>query len=152
MSSVKIAIDPGIKGAMAVRDSSGHVAVFKFTTESDMRDQVEQIKWKYQNSQVSHRITAVLEKVRSMPNQGVTSVFTFGSNYGYWRGILQANRISFREVRPQEWQKGLIPAKLKGKENQPNRKRHLKQLAQERYPDIKVTLDTADALLMLDNA
>jgi hypothetical protein len=149
MSSIKIAIDPGIMGAMAVRDSGGHVAVFRFTTEPEMRDLMEKFVI-YKDR--GYRITAALEKVRSMPGQGGTSIFTFGSNYGFWRGILLANRISFREVRPQDWQKGLIPAKLAGKDNQPKRKRHLKQLAQERYPDLKVTLYTADALLMLDNA
>jgi hypothetical protein len=72
-------------------------------------------------------------------------MFTFGANYGFWRGALQAAKIPFFEVMPKQWQKGLVSPKIKGAD----RKRALLQLAKERYPKIKVTLATADALLML---
>jgi len=94
-------------------------------------------------------IRAVLERVHSMPAQGVSSTFKLGANYGYWRGVLQGLRIPFREVTPQKWQRAvLVPGKLQG----PERKRALKQVAQERFPQLKVTLKTADALLMLNEA
>ena len=92
------------------------------------------------------QISAILERVHAMPGQGVTSMFSFGANYGYWRGVLQGLRIPFTEVHPRTWQKGLMLGKVQGAE----RKRKLKQVASERYPDQKVTLKNADALLLLE--
>lgn len=47
----------------------------------------------------------VLEKVSAMPGQGVTSMFNFGQNFGYIRGVLEANRIPYELVPPQKWKK-----------------------------------------------
>ena len=142
MNKIRIAIDPGKSGAMAIMYPSGDPYAIPFTTESEMRDELETVL-QFDSVTEYH---AVLEKVHAMPGQGVTSMFTFGANYGFWRGLLQGLRIPFDEVRPQEWQKGLnIKQGLKGAE----RKRALKQIASERYPRMKVTLKTADALLML---
>lgn len=47
----------------------------------------------------------VLEKVGARPGQGVTSMFNFGQNYGYIRGVLEANRIPYELVPPQKWKK-----------------------------------------------
>lgn len=51
---------------------------------------------------------AILEKVASMPGQGVKSVFSFGINYGMWQAILASLCISYQMMPPQQWQKGLI--------------------------------------------
>jgi crossover junction endodeoxyribonuclease RuvC len=47
--------------------------------------------------------------------QGIVSTFTFGTNYGIWKGILAACGIPFLEPRPSEWMKGLFK-KVDGKE------------------------------------
>lgn len=58
---------------------------------------------------------AVIEWVRSSPQMGVASAFTFGCNYGKLLMALTAVGISFEEVRPQVWQKALlIPPRRKG--------------------------------------
>lgn len=49
-----------------------------------------------------------LERVASRPGQGVSSVFTFGTNYGTWQGLLSALSIPYVMPTPQAWQKGLI--------------------------------------------
>ena len=46
-----------------------------------------------------------LEKVHAMPKQGSVSMFTFGENYGWWKGLLEAFRISYQEIPPQTWKK-----------------------------------------------
>lgn len=46
---------------------------------------------------------AVIEKVSSMPKQGIAGAFRFGEQYGAIQGILCAFRISQRFIRPQEW-------------------------------------------------
>ena len=144
-NKIRIAIDPGVGGAMAVQYPDGKIVATAFDCEATMRDELETVL-AYDDTCEVH---AVLERVRSMPGQGVKSMFTFGQNYGYWRGVLQGLRIPFHEVLPREWQRGLlISGKLKGAE----RKKALQQIAKERFPHLKVTLKTADALLMLNEA
>ena len=87
---------------------------------------------------------AVIELVHSMPKQGVKSCFTFGEGYGKWLGILAANKIPYIQVSPQKWQKfyGTLNKDRKERKNQ------LKHLAQQRFPEIKIPLPTADAILL----
>lgn len=49
-------------------------------------------------------LTVAIEKVHSMPKQGVASSFTFGKGYGIWLGILSALEIRHVLVTPQRWQ------------------------------------------------
>lgn len=48
---------------------------------------------------------ACVEHVGAMPGQGVTSMFTFGQNFGFIQGVLTAYGIPFELVRPQKWKK-----------------------------------------------
>jgi crossover junction endodeoxyribonuclease RuvC len=141
---IKIAIDPGASGAMAIRYPDGAVVVhdFKQLGEAGIRDELE-TALQYDDTTV---IEAVMERVHSFPGQGVASTFKFGANYGFWRGLLQGLRVPFREITPQQWQKPLGI----GKKEKADRKRALKQLAAERYPQIRVNLNNADALLLLE--
>lgn len=51
------------------------------------------------------RAVCCLERVGAMPGQGVNSMFNFGMNYGFIRGLLEANEIPYQVVRPQDWKK-----------------------------------------------
>lgn len=57
-------------------------------------------------------ITVYLEAVAAMPQQGVSSVFSFGDTFGCIRGVVQALGLSMTLVRPTVWKKyhGLIGA------------------------------------------
>lgn len=46
-----------------------------------------------------------IEKVHAMPHQGSVSMFTFGENYGWLKGVFDAYRIPYQEVTPQKWKK-----------------------------------------------
>lgn len=143
---IKIAIDPGQSGAMAVRWPDGSTVAYDFETEADMVSELRSIR---ENSEMTDTpVNALLERVASRPAQGVASVFKFGSNYGFWRGALQGIGISFYELTPQQWQNkvGGVPTTVQGAD----RKRKLKQIAAERYPNHRVTLKNADALLMVE--
>lgn len=84
---------------------------------------------------------AVLEFVRSSPQMGVVSAFTFGQGYGGLKMALAACGIPYEEVLPAKWQKAL-GCRTGGDKNVSKRK------AQELYPAIKITHATADALLL----
>ena len=140
---ISIGIDVGKSGGVAIIDSikskNAPIQAVKCPeTVKDMSKVIEWHKWE------SRDMLCVIEKVHSMPKQGVKSMFTFGKNFGQWLGILTAFEIPYIEVTPQKWMKyyGAMPKEKK------ERKTHLKHLAQSLYPTVNVTLHTADAILM----
>jgi crossover junction endodeoxyribonuclease RuvC len=108
--SVYIGIDPGQTGAMAMIEGVAGkvVAVVDYPGTPDGAAEVLR-KW-----QSSFNIKlATLEIVHSMPGQGVVSTFSFGANFGAYRGILAALMIPSIGVAPRTWAKllGLQPTK-----------------------------------------
>lgn len=92
---IYIGIDPGKSGALAVISDDGSVSIVPFDPET----------YKATLRYATGPTRAVLEHVTAMPGQGVTSMFNFGQNFGYIRGLLEANQISYELVRPQKWKK-----------------------------------------------
>ena len=90
-------------------------------------------------------LVAALEKVHSMPKQSAQSGFKFGWSYGFLRGLLVANRVSFREPSPQRWMKDLN-CRTGGDKNV------TKQKAHERWPKFssQITHAIADSLLLAE--
>lgn len=93
-----IGIDPGKKGAFAVMDISDVSIAYvlpwdekKFVNEMRIMDRGNSV--------------ACLEHVHAMPGQGVTSMFTFGENFGFIQGVLTAFGIPFELVDPKKWKK-----------------------------------------------
>jgi crossover junction endodeoxyribonuclease RuvC len=88
----------------------------------------------------------VVEKVHSMPKQGVASSFKFGTSYGIVIGVVAALEIPLFFAPPQEW-KGVMH--LIGKDKEAARK-----LAIERWPThsdlfrLKKHSDRAEAALI----
>jgi len=138
-----IGIDPGKSGGVGFIFDRSAVATPMPTTERDIYGLLA-------NMQSSHAPRAIIEKVHSMPKQGVVSSFTFGRNYGFLRGCLVALNISFREVPPQAWQRYLEIPKRKKDETQPQFKRRLVVVAQQMFPHLKLTQKTADAVLIAE--
>ena len=50
---------------------------------------------------------AFIERVGAMPNQGVTSVFSFGRSLGILEGAMACMAVPTTLVSPQAWQKGV---------------------------------------------
>lgn len=51
------------------------------------------------------RCKVFVENVHAMPNQGVTSMFTFGKSFGYILGVLDAFQMDVTLVDPRTWKK-----------------------------------------------
>ena len=87
----------------------------------------------------------VLEKVHSMPKQGVVSTFSFGTNYGWWLGVIDALQIPVHHVTPQAWTRSLPP------KTKPTDKPAL-QVARELFPGAplkwKKDHNRADAIMI----
>jgi hypothetical protein len=134
-----IGIDPGYSGGMALLSADGVLwAACKCDmTESDVADKLR--RW----TSGPHPCKAVIEKVHSMPKQGVSSSFKFGMSYGFLRGLLVGLKIPFEEVSPQRWQK-YMQCLTHGDKNVSKAK------AQQLFPSVKITHATADAILLAE--
>lgn len=134
---IYLGIDPGKSGGLAIIDvDTVFIGTFKFadSTEADL--------WRWLTDIHGLALArAVIEKVSSSPQMGVTSAFTFGRSYGFLRGMLTAACVPFAEVSPQKWQKAM-GCMTKGDKNVS------KAAAQRLYPNEKITHSVADALLL----
>lgn len=142
MKNLIIGIDPGKSGAFCEMWPDGKVDTFPMFSDSDMRDYFKAIIQ-------FNTPTVYLEQVGGFIGKAQPGhhMFVFGDGYGCIRGMLLAYHIKFELTRPQTWQRGIPGAQgLKG----PDRKRALKEHAARLFPNIKVTLGNADALLIAD--
>jgi crossover junction endodeoxyribonuclease RuvC len=138
ISKVFIGIDPGKAGGL-VAIHSGDIwtrvdAVPMPETERDIWEWIDK-------AVVVHPLIAkfaVIERVHSMPKQGVASTFTFGMWYGFLRGCLTAVGVPFEEVTPQTWMKELGVPGRKGCGNVRQGKNRLRGMAQQLFPDLKI--------------
>ena len=143
----QFAVDPGKSGGIAVRYPGDKVQAFKMPpTEGDLRDLFVRL-YNPDNPTVAN-----VEKVGGYiggPGAPGSAMFNFGRNHGFTLGLLSALYIRTELITPQQWQKRLSLGTSKGMK--PTEwKNKLKAEAQRRFPDMKVTLYTADALLILE--
>jgi hypothetical protein len=78
-----------------------------------------------------------------------SKIFPLAFNCGLVRGIAVSLRMPVILVRPQDWQKHFRLGTKGDTSGTTEWKNKLKAEAQRRYPHLKVTLKTADALLLL---
>ena len=132
-----IGIDPGNSGGIAYLVNKEIVCI-KFP--KDLKDLISILK----SLKKKYRCYAYMELVHSFPNQGVKSTFTFGENFGKWKGILETVGIDYKLIPPRVWMSyyGERP-----KEKQ-ERKKYLKLIAKKLYSNTHITLYTADAVLI----
>lgn len=133
-----IGIDPGKTGAVAILDDKG-----KYFDVLDF-DDPRLLETLTELSPVLN--FAFLEKVHSMPGQGVVSTFSFGENFGWWQGVLGAIGVPYVFVRPQDWMKRFSLQK-----SSPSDKPGL-EVARKLFPEAPLSLkkhhNRADALLI----
>lgn len=145
-----IGIDPGQSGAASIvlersRLITENQRVLHITfadkTEHDISYWFETVLTVYPRD----NIKAAIEKVHSMPKQGVSSSFKFGMSYGFLRGLIVAHKIPFVEVPPQTWQKSL-GCLSKGDKNV------TKAAAHKKWPMFasQITHKNADSLLIAE--
>jgi crossover junction endodeoxyribonuclease RuvC len=145
---LRIGIDPGLSGAIAVLEESGflhEVADMPIMELRKGRNQVNAAALsKILKRWAASDAMAYLEQVSAMPGQGVSSMFSFGCSYGIVQGVLAALTIPMVLVSPQSWKKR---AGLQGKD-----KDMARTLAIRLYPAAELSrkkdIGRADAILI----
>ena len=142
--TIFLGIDPGASGGIAVLDSDAREPGWVFPmpkTESDLEAEIA--KWR---PTVIGTTVAAIERVGGIPGQAAGASFKFGRSAGVIVGLLIAHKIPFVEVSPGKWMRhfGLYGRNL----TKTQRKNASKALAQKRFPGIKLTHATAEALLL----
>jgi crossover junction endodeoxyribonuclease RuvC len=144
-----ISIDPGLSGGLAYqRDGQPAQAVSMPPTEGDVLELLKE--WAADPAST----VAVIEEVSGFAGVGQpgSGMFKFGRGFGFLLGVLQTIGVRVELVRPQKWQKALSLGTASGCASKVAWKNKLKAAAQRLYPALKVTLATADALLILEYA
>ena len=96
-------VDPGLSGAIAF--------FFPVAPDRVAAEDMPVVAGEVDCATVAARISqmapafAIVERVASMPKQGVASTFKFGASYGAVRGILAALQIRTHLVAPAVWKK-----------------------------------------------
>lgn len=136
-----LGIDPGVNGGMCLLDQHQDVVMCEaWSSQSDFVDFIGRCQ-----EFAGDHLVAFVEKVASMPAQGVVSVFTFGENFGFIQGAIRSRFIPLELVLPKDWQ---TPLRLKKTASKTAHKNQLKDCANRFYPKAKWTLKTCDAYLI----
>lgn len=143
-----LAIDPGASGGLAWTDREGTQCIAMPPTDGDILDLLRSIKAAGVDRCVIERVGGYVGGAGSPGS----AMFNFGQSCGFIRGCLMALSYRVEMVQPQKWQKHFSLGTAKSAGSKTAWKNVLKAEAQRRFPDLTVTLKTADALLILDYA
>ena len=143
MSAI-LGIDPGKSGGWAVLGPAGSVLRWGRSDKLDERDLADTVA----ELTVSWPgLYAIMERAQAFPKQGVSSVFVYGTGYGFWQGVLCANGIGYETVPARTWQTALGVANRE-KLPKPQHKRALIAEARRRWPELPSHSGVCDAALI----
>jgi hypothetical protein len=134
-----IGIDPGKSGGVSWTSACGRdrfAKGFRALTYPERGELLLEIA-------TGQRVMAFIELVGARPTDGRSSAFKFGKDTGILEGMLMAHKIPLIRVTPGTWQRAL-GCLTKGD------KKITRTRAQEWYPELKATHQTADAILIAE--
>jgi hypothetical protein len=164
-----IGIDPGSNGGIAYKGNCQYGAVKMPDTDTDIVDLLKSFQsYKVPVHVLCEKVGGFIGKRKTIINiicphcKGYvpyekeeadpgSTMFKFGDGNGFIRGVCITLGYSYDTVAPRSWQKIHNLYKERGM-SKTQWKNILKDRAQKLFPDLKVTLSTADALLILDVA
>lgn len=146
-TEITVAIDPGANGGIAWHFERSVVS-------ANLPETPHELTELFQELQREGAVRLHLEEVGGYAGGAGSpgsAMFNFGRNYGQILGVAAALGIPVELVRPQKWQKALSLGTSAGL-TKTQWKNKLKARAAQLFPEQKVTLLTADALLILHAA
>ena len=151
MVTVRLGIDPGQTGAIAVYDGQRITGLIDMPTMTRLHGQGQQVDpYTLTTAIIDLRAgrdaVAIIEAVSARPGQGVSSMFRFGESVGVVLGVLGALQMPVRWVTPHRWKKA---AGIAGKDKDAAR-----SLAIQLHPEVadlltrKRDVGRSDAILI----
>jgi len=148
MNKIKIAVDPGAVGGFAIATYPYKVLdVDAVKMPKGIEAQLELMESLAEGCEVEQFFIENVGGYR--PGNSGPSAAKFGRHVGFLEGVILAKHWPMVKVAPITWMKKVVPDRPREKEA---RKKYIKAQMQEGYPDLKVTLATADALGILTYA
>lgn len=148
MALIIVAIDPGVSGGICTMDAEGQVETHKMpSTDFDVCRLLADISTKAKEVHL-YLEEPPLYAGKNIPGSAIGKLMW---NTGIAYGASIAMGWEVHRVRPAIWQKA-HPVGTKGDLTTTQWKNKLKARAAELFPQIKVTMGNADALLLLDAA
>tara|TARA_Y100001963_G_scaffold151407_1_gene234182 strand:- start:28 stop:570 length:543 start_codon:yes stop_codon:yes gene_type:complete len=141
-----IGIDPGKNGGAAIiNEAINGEPVITFRCPKTPREMALSLMSTIPVDVSYDDVLVLIEHVHAMPKNGVVSMFSFGQNLGHWEGILGAFELDVEYAGPRTW---MSHYDCKPNMDKKDRKRYLRSLAEELFPNIKMTFNISDALLI----
>ena len=135
-----IAIDPGMSGGIAWLDKEGIVQAMK------MPEGMTEIAVELGALKGAGITGALIENVGGyMPGNSATAAVKFARHVGHLEAICYCYGLAVTKVAPNTWMTGIGTYP----KDKAQRKKAIKEDMARRYPHLKVTLATADALGIL---
>jgi len=147
MSKIIMAIDPGLSGGIAWWDGEEAYSEKTPPTIKELYD--------FLSIFTGRGTTVMMEKVgKHRLGNSAQSSATFAKHVGHLEMALIACELPTHEVTATGWMKVVVPGRPKGIEPKQvrDRKNYIKDQMQRRFPYLKVTLATADALGIMEYA
>lgn len=123
---IYLGIDPGMQGGIAILYPDDLCISVMPEIDSDWTWFREIVR-----AYGARSFHAFVEKVHSMPKQGVASTFKFGTGFGFVRGLLVGLCVPVTLVTPQKWQSAMLAG-----ENKDDKKSASRAVAARLWPDI----------------
>ena len=141
-----IGIDPGKNGGAAViNEIADHEPTITFRCPKTPKEMALSLMSTIPVDTSYDDVMVLVEHVHAMPKNGVVSMFSFGQNLGQWEGVIGAFELNVEYVGPRTW---MGHYDCKPGMDKKDRKRYLRGLAEELFPNIKMTFNISDALLI----
>ena len=136
-----MAIDPGIGGAIAVRNSTTK-SIGIFDMPKNPHGITDLLNTSYDIMPICY-----IEQIQARENDKarVSSAMKLMKNYGICLGALYSQDWKVNIVPSQTWMSGFVKAGLKKEK----RKKELHKIAKDLFPDLKFKKSQADALCLL---
>ena len=142
-----IGVDPGKNGGIAIINNDGDCVSYR--CPKTVNDMAMSLMSLMPNNVAFKNIIAHIEHVHAMPGNGVVSMFSFGQNLGQWEGIFACLEIDVIYTGPRTW---MSHYDCKPNMDKKERKRYLRGIAEKLFPNIKMTFNISDALLIANYA
>jgi hypothetical protein len=122
MSTIFLGIDVGLEGAIAVLGWRIDPVVYdtpilKIKTKDKTKREYDLPRMReiLQPFVIENDVLVILEYANAHPDQGVSSVFSFGRGTGLWEGLLTGLELPYVKVTPKKWKHALLEGLPSGK-------------------------------------